>query len=559
MEVAGRIASSAATALHYDAPAVSAGPSHVTLPGTLRMTTRQRAAIAGVLLLPLLAGAFFLDSVQNRRGARLFDQVLTLVSGRYVDSLNAGALYEKAARGLVREIEDPYAALYSPAELRAFTLTTGGRYGGLGMMVEDQQGIVVVSRVYPHTPAEGAGVREGDRIVGVEGTPTRGWKLAQVTDSLKGEPGTKVHVTFGRPGVEAPINVEFTRAVIHIPAVPYAMMFDGKVGYIPLLQFNETAADEVERSVKRLSAEGARGLVIDLRGNGGGIVDQAISISNLFLKSGQEIASVRGRVGEDQIYEASGNPMAPTIPLVVLTDGYTASASEIVTGALQDHDRALVVGTTSFGKGLVQSLFPLDGGWALKLTTAKWYTPSGRSIQKERKLVDGRLVEVVDSMETDSARKARPVYRSDAGRVVYGGGAITPDIIVRPDTLNDIEQRFLRTVSQKSQEFYVALYDYAFDLKGTVKPGFQVQPEWRDELFSRITKAGVEIERPLYDSASTEVDRLIGDRVARLAFGDSTAKRREIGDDSQLVRALEIIRRGETQQDLFAGAPASGR
>ncbi|HEU4585681.1 MAG TPA: S41 family peptidase [Gemmatimonadaceae bacterium] len=523
------------------------------------MTTRQRAAIAGVLLLPLLAGAFFHDSVDNRRGVRLFDQVLSLVSGQYVDSLGAGSLYEKAARGLVREIQDPYAALYSPEELRAFTLTTGGRYGGLGMLVEDQQGTVVVSRVYPHTPAEGAGVREGDMIIGVEGASTKGWKLVQVTDSLKGEPGTKVRVSFNRPGVTAPINVEFTRAVIHIPAVPYAIMFDGKVGYIPLLQFNETAANEVERSLKRLTAEGAHGIVLDMRGNGGGIVDQAVAISNLFLKGGQEIFSVRGRGGENQIYKASGNPLAPTIPLVILTDGYTASASEIVTGALQDHDRALVVGTTSFGKGLVQSLFPLDGGWALKLTTAKWYTPSGRSIQKERQLVDGRLVEVVDSMETDSVRKSRPVYHSDAGRIVYGGGAITPDIIVRPDTLNEIEQRFLRTVAQKSQEFHVALYEYSFQLKDSVKPGFVVGPAWRNELYRRITKAGVEVERPLYDSASTEVDRLLGGQVARLAFGDSTAQRRAIADDAQLMRALDIIRRGETQQDLFAGVSPGKR
>lgn len=519
------------------------------------MTTRLRAAIAGVLLLPVLAGAFFLDSAENRKGAQLFDQVLSLVSGHYVDSVASGELYEKAARGLVREIQDPYAALYSPEQLRAFTLSTGGRYGGLGMLVEDQRGTVVVSRVYPHTPAEGAGVREGDRIVGVSGESTQGWKLAQVTDVLKGTPGTKVRVAFERPGVTAPINVEFTRAIIHIPAVPYSLMFDGKTGYIPLLQFNETAAEEVEASVRRLSDEGARALVIDLRGNGGGIVDQAISISNLFLNDGQEIASVRGRGGENQVYSARGEPLAPSIPLIVLTDGYTASASEIVTGALQDHDRALVVGTTSFGKGLVQSLFPLDGGWALKLTTAKWYTPSGRSIQKERKLVDGRLVEVIDSMETDSARRARPVYHSDGGRVVYGGGAITPDVIVRPDTLDDVEQRFARAITAKSQEFYIALYDYAFPRKDSVSPGFEVPAVWRDGLYERITAAGVEVDRALYDSASTEVDRLLGDRLARLAFGDSAAKRREVGDDAPLMRALEIIRRGETQQDLFAKAP----
>jgi carboxyl-terminal processing protease len=399
-------------------------------------------------------------------------------------------------------------------------------------------------------------VREGDRIVGVEEQSTRGWRLSQVTDALKGTPGTQVRVTFARPGVAAPINVKFTRAVIHIPAVPYAIMLDNRVGYLPLLQFNETAADEFTQAVRRLTKEGARGLVIDLRGNGGGIVDQAIAISNLFLKNGQEIASVRGRGGEKQMFVAKGQPLAPTLPLVVLTDGYTASASEIVAGALQDHDRAVVVGTTSFGKGLVQSLFPLDGGWALKLTTAKWYTPNGRSIQKERKLVDGRFVEVADTIETDSARKARPAYKSDAGRTVYGGGAITPDIIVQGDTLNDVEQRFVKALTPKLQDFYVALYNYAFELKGGVRPDFTVRPAWRDELYRRATAAGVTVDRALYDSASTEVDRMLGGRIARLAFGDSTAKRREVGDDAALRRALEILQRGATQQDLFTAIAA---
>jgi len=512
----------------------------------------RRAAVAGLVLVPLVSGAFLWDSARNRAGARLFDQVMSIVSDRFVDSLSAGGLYERAARGLVRELQDPYAALYSPKELADFTRATGGRYGGLGMLVEDQRGAVVVSRVYPHTPAEGGGVREGDRIVGVDGQTTHGWKLSQVTDELKGTPGTQVQVQFERPGVASPIDLKFTRAVIHIPAVPYAILLDGKVGYIPLLQFNETAADEMQRAVKHLTSEGARGLIIDLRGNGGGIVDQAISISDLFLRNGEEIASVRGRAGERQVYTVHGQPLVPNLPLVVLTDGYTASASEIVTGALQDHDRALVVGTTSFGKGLVQSLFPLDGGWALKLTTAKWYTPSGRSIQKDRKFVDGHLIEEPDSVESDSARRARPAYHSDAGRIVYGGGGITPDVVVRPDTLSSVEQRLVKAVTPKSQEFYVTLYDYAFSLKDSVRQNFRVSPAWRQAFYTRLAAAGVDVNQALYDSASSEVDRLLGDRIARLAFGDSTAKRRELGDDAALSRALEIIRRGETQQDLFA-------
>ena len=529
------------------------------------MTRVRVSVLAALVLVPLSTGAFLIERSTTRDSARLFDQVLSLVSDRFVDTVPSADLYEKAARGLVREINDPYAALYSPKQLAEFTASTGGRYAGLGMLVEDQQGVTVVSRVYPHTPAEAGGVHDGDHIVAVENQPVHGWKLPQVTDALKGNPGTQVNVTFARPGVTAPIVLKLTRAVIHIPAVPYTLLLDGKIGYLPLLQFNETAGDEFEHAVQALTKQGAHGIVIDLRGNGGGIVDQAIDISNLFLRDGAEIATVRARSGEVQRYAARGTPVAPTLPLVVLTDGYTASASEIVAGALQDHDRALVVGTTSFGKGLVQSLFTLDGGWALKLTTAKWYTPSGRSIQKERKVVDGRIVEEPDSVcdpttlsrqpcspsESDSAKKNRPRYKSDAGRIVYGGGAITPDVVVQPDTLSAAEQQFLKAITPKSQEFYITLYNYAMELKGGVRPDFVVTPAWRNEFYRRLTAAGVQIDPKLYSDASPEVDRVLGDRVARFAFGDSTAKRREIGDDNQLERAVELLRKGGTQQDLF--------
>jgi len=516
----------------------------------------RRAAAAAALALPLLGAGFLLGARTTRDSAQLFDQVLQYVSARFVDSVPANDLYEKAARGLVHELNDPYAALYSPKELAEFTASTGGRYGGLGMLVEDQQGVVVVSRVYPHTPAEAGGVREGDRIVGVDGKPTRGLRLVQVTDQLKGTPGTDVRVSFARTGVAQPIDMKFTRAVIHIPAVPYTVMLDGGAGYIPLLQFNETAAQETMDAVAKLQLDGAKGIVLDLRGNGGGIVDQAITIANLFLKPGVEIASVRGRDGPAQSYYARGAPIAPTVPLVILMDGYTASASEIVAGALQDHDRALLVGTTSFGKGLVQSLYQLDGGWALKLTTAKWYTPNGRSIQKERKWVDGQPTDDPDSVtappSADSARKDRPVYHSDAGRTVFGGGAISPDVYIRPDTLSGVEQRFLKAVTPKSQDFYVVLYNYSMSLKDSVKtPEFRVSAAWRAEFRRRLDSAGVKVDRALYDSAASEVDRLLGDRITRFAYGDAAAKQRELADDSQLEAALALLKQGPTQHDLF--------
>jgi len=336
--------------------------------------------------------------------------------------------------------------------------------------------------------------------------------------------------------------------------VHYAIMLDGKIGYVPLQQFNETATEELDASIKRLTAEGAKGLVVDLRGNGGGYLDQSATVANLFLNKGQEVSSVRGRAGFQEVLNATDNPIAPQIPLIVLTDGRTASASEIVAGALQDHDRAVIVGTTSFGKGLVQTVYPLDGGYALKMTTAKWYTPSGRSIQKERKLLpDGSFVEVLpDSMETDSVRKSRPKFKSDAGRIVYGGGAITPDVIVQPDTLSSDEQKLLTALAPKAQVFRTTLINFAVEQKGKVQPGFTVSKAWRDDFYNRLVAQGVKVDKAQFEAGGSEIDRLLGSSIARIAFGDSTAKRRDIADDSQLRRALDLIKNRQTQRDLFA-------
>jgi carboxyl-terminal processing protease len=514
------------------------------------MRPSRRTALIGVILVPAIAGAFVVQDRAAREGGRLFSQVLDLVNARFVDSVNAADLYEKAARGLVNQLQDPYSELMSPKQLTQFNTSTAGRYGGIGMRIEEQPGKgVTIVQVFPSTPAERAGIREGDIIVGIDTLGVRGWNSRRVADSLTGTPGTKVNVTFARPGVPEPIKATFTRALIRVPAVPYAIMFDGKIGYIPLQGFNETATAELARSITNLQAQGVKGLVLDLRNNPGGFLDQSLSISNLFLKEGQEIASVRGRNIEPQTYYAREKPIAPALPLVILTDQYSASASEIVAGALQDHDRAVIVGTTSFGKGLVQTVFNLDGGYALKMTTGKWYTPSGRSIQKERVLTeDGAWVEV----DHDSIQDAkRPTFKSDGGRTVYGGGAVTPDLIVKPDTFTTAEQEFRKATAAKWQDIYVILYDYAYELKNKVSPDFTVQPAWRDELYRRFTAKGVEVDKALYNGASRFVDRELDLRVTRLAFGDSTARRRTLDDDPQLRTAIDLLRRGNNQQELF--------
>jgi carboxyl-terminal processing protease len=523
------------------------------------MTRRRTLALVAVLALPLAAGAFVVQERASIASATLFDQVLSIVGERYVDSIGTRELYERAARGLVDELRDPYSELYTPAQLEAFNTTTGGFYGGVGMLIEDQEGTIIISRVYPHTPAEEAGIREGDRIIGVDTNSTRGWRIDQVSGGLRGTPGSKVKARFQRPGVAQSFEVEFTRRTIRIPAISFSLMLENQIGYIPVQQFNETTTREFAEMYRKLIAEGAKGLVIDLRGNSGGYLDQALEMTNFFLPRGRELASVRGRAGQIERYVAEQSPLAPSIPVVVLTDGYSASASEIVAGALQDHDRALIVGATSFGKGLVQSVYRLDGGYAIKLTTGKWYTPSGRSIQKERVLdSNGRLVEThPDSLESDSARASRPVFRSTSGRPVFGGGAITPDVIVPYDTLSTAEQRLARALVPRSQDVYLALYDYAFGLKDQVRPDFVVTPAMRDAFRERVEAKGVPVDRAEWEAGREYVDRLLSNRIARLAFGDSTAKRREIPEDVQLLRAMDLLRRSRTTQDLLALAPSA--
>ena len=517
------------------------------------MQRRRMALIAvAVASLPILAGGFLIQDRSATDGATVLNQVLSLVSQRFVDTVSTAALYEKAAKGLVKELNDPYSELFSPKELASFSQQTNGKYAGIGMQIEKQGESITISKVFPHTPAEAAGVRDGDRILYVDTLSTRGWSTQQVSDYLIGKEGTKVTVKFGRPGVTDAITANFTRQVIRIPAVPYAIVLDNRIGYLPVQRFNETSSDEVKAAVTALQKEGVKGVILDMRGNPGGILEQSIQMSNLFLKPGQEIVSVRSRANETQSYGTRIAPAFPTLPMAVLTDEYSASASEIVAGALQDHDRALLVGQTSFGKGLVQTLFPLDGGYALKITTAKWYTPSGRSIQRERKFVNGRFVEEPqDSLETEAKKKARPAFRSDAGRVVYGGGGVAPDVLVRDDTLTTAEQNLAKALAPKSQDVYVTLYDYSLELSRTAKPDFTVQPAWRDELFRRITAKGVKLQRAQYDSASRYIDRLLDQRVAQLMGGDSTAKRHDLKFDAPLRAALNLMEKGNAQKDLF--------
>lgn len=514
-----------------------------------RFLTWRRAVplLAVVVAVPLAFGAFRQSSA-GRSGAQILGNVLQIVSQRALDSIPEDSVYIRAARGLVNSIDDPYASLYNQKEISDFMRNTiGNTYGGLGMGINQEDSTVVVADVFPGSPAEKGGVERGDLILQIDTARTVGWTTNKVSAHLIGTIGTKVVVTFGRAGMTTPITTTFTRAQVHAFAVPYTIMLDDKIGYIPLQRFNGTSGAELAQAVKGLQARGATRYVVDLRGNGGGDVDQAIKVSNVFLTRGKSVLTQRERAQPAKFFTALADPTEATAPVAVLVDGGTASASEIVAGAWQDHDRAVVVGQTTFGKGLVQGVYSLPDNFALKLTTGKWYTPSGRSIHRERKLVDGRLV----LTDTAEAKARAQVMHSDAGRKLLDLGGITPDVAVSPDTLNLAEQKFVRVVLPKAAAFRASIFDVARAQHGKVTQSFTVTPEMRDELRQRMTQGGITVDDAVFAGATSYVDLLLTQQTLRMAFGDSAVVRHSGPNDPVLKRATTLLKKAGTQLELM--------
>lgn len=506
-----------------------------------------------------LGGATIANAVQENGGEQLFRDVLSVISSRYVDQIEANQLLEKAAYGLIDQLDDPYAEIYSPKELDEFSARHQGNYGGVGMTIEMRDGVPTVTRVFPDTPAERAAMLEGDELMAVNGEGVLNWQIEKVTDRIKGEPGSKVSIEVRRAGHSNSITME--RAIVKIPAVAYSARF-GDFGYIPLQQFGETSAEEVLKSANALRQQGVKGFVLDLRGNGGGLLDQAVEIADIFLPAGDTVVLQRERGQQQrgqvlgpnrscadgfctQAWVAGDREEMNKLPLVILVDEASASASEVLAGALQDHDRAVVLGMGTYGKGVVQSVYRVGDGSLLKITTGEWLTPAGRSIHRKREKVNGRWV-----LSTDSSNYKD--FRSVSGRPLHGGGGIEPDMMVRPDTLSAREQAFIRTIQPKSQEFYLAYTGLAAELKGQVSQGFTVQQAWLDELYKRLQTRNIEVSREQFDGARQYVSDLLGFRIARQAFGDAEAKRMYLKQDLPLAKALDLLNANRTQTELLA-------
>jgi carboxyl-terminal processing protease len=500
--------------------------------------------------------------------ARLFDDVLSHVHTYYVDSLAETDLYQKATNGMLEQLKDPYSVLLTGDDYRQLTEQTSGNYAGLGIQIDVRDGWITVVAPLPDSPAERAGVQTGDQIVEVDGKPTEGWKNDQAVKALRGDPGSKIVIRVRRAGIAEPIRYELTRATIHIRSVPPGTVFDGGVGYISLNPVSETSAQELRDEITGLRSKGMKSLVLDLRLNPGGLLDQGVKVTELFLDRGQEIVSTRGRArGASKNFLDEQKQLWPDLPIIVLVNEGTASAAEIIAGALQDHDRAVVVGSPSFGKGLVQTLFPLGEGVALKLTTARWYTPSGRTIQREAKSEDEQfeiaqaaIDSAPDPALSDSAIRARPAFRTDGGRVVRGGGGIVPDIVVRPDTLTTAEREFGRALGSSVPAYRDAITSYALELKRTKSisaESFQVTPAMRQEIYQRLRGKNVDISPAVFEGAHTLIDQQFGYEVARYVFGRQAEFRRRSQDDTQLQTAFGLLRKAQTPRELMGVAMSS--
>src|SRR5881409_1554563 len=321
----------------------------------------------------------------------------------------------------------------------------------------------------PNTPAERAGIQTSDRIVELDGRSTEGWKQDQAVKELRGPAGTPAELTIRRTGVDKPIIYRLTRATIHIRSVDprITMMLDNRVGYIALNPVSENSAREVAQAVDTLLKQGMKSLIFDLRQNPGGLLDQGVAVSDLFLDPGKAIVETRGRApGSSHEFSDAKPQQWPRLPIVVMVNGGTASAAEIISGALQDHDRAVLIGTPTFGKGLVQSFWRLTPETGLKLTTARWYTPSGRTIQRVTRNEAEQEAQVIAAQRgQDTKVDSSALFHTDAGRTIYGGGGIRPDIYVVADTFTTAERAFIKALGDKIPLYRDALATYALELK----------------------------------------------------------------------------------------------
>lgn len=488
----------------------------------------------GVAIIGLLIGGL-VYALTDSLYANLeeFGQVATVVSSNYMEDIDSKDLIKAGITGMLDAL-DPYSEYLDPKQHSALLEDTHGQFEGLGIEIAIKDGWLTVISPLEDTPAEQMGIQAGDRIVKIEGVSTEGIMVEEAVSKLRGKKGTVVSVTVEREGIKEPMEYDIERDVISIRAIPYYGVAQEGIGYIRLNRFSDIAADELKEAVSELQRKDIKGLILDLRGNPGGLLSQAVAVASVFLEPDRLVVETKGRVkDQNKKFYSLGRPLSPDLPLGVLVDEGSASGSEIVAGAVQDLDRGVIIGDTTFGKGLVQNVIELGDGAGLKLSTAKYLMPSGRSIQRPEDLKNPmKLIDRYPDEQSGVPDTSRIQERffTEGGRVVYGAGGIVPDIIVPYDQLSPLEYNLLAKLS---------FFDFAVHYTAThpnVPRDFEVDEALLSE-FKRFLKS----EDFTYQTSS-EVE------LKKLKEAVTEEKRSEV--IIRQIEELEKLLKAEKQNDF---------
>ena len=532
---------------------------------------RPLPAVVFAILVSALVGGFFGRSAlatddKIPEHYKTFSQALSAIESNYVDKVESDALVTSAIRGMLATL-DPHSSYFTPQEYARMRERQEGRYYGIGVSIVSLDNDITAVVVFEGSPAYKKGIRSGDVIAKVNGDSAKGWTTEKAMSVLRGPKGTPVHIEIRRRGYEEPIPVELTRDEVYIPTVPAYFMIDATTGYVRMQDFGENTDHDVKHALHELASKGMRRLLFDIRQNPGGPLDQAIKVANEFLPRNNLIVFTRGRIpNSDQDYKATEDGEFTNIPIVLLANRNSASASEIVTGALQDHDRAYVVGETTFGKALVQSIYRISGSAGLALTTAHYHTPSGRLIQRPW---DATFDEYLSYSlkDQDVARPHNPsdLMHTDAGRPVYSGGGIEPDKRVAGPIEGFNPGRFGRTLyARQTFERFAQRYTAEGDTRiggaasasgrKTVKANFVVDDAMVSEFKEQLKTDRIKIDEDAFTKEIDFIRAMIRFRIDEAVFGIAEARRHLIMVDPQAQTGLQMFGEAQKLTELSKGS-----
>ncbi|MGB2644644.1 MAG: S41 family peptidase [Candidatus Acidiferrum sp.] len=512
----------------------------------MKSERRGLVLVVAVLLVSAVLGGIYGPNVRATTSSaedestalRQFTNVLDVVQANYAEPIDVDkAVYQGAIPGMLRVL-DPHSNFFDARQFALLREDQRGRYYGVGMIVAPHESRTVVMQPYVGAPAFKAGIRPGDVILKVDDKSTDGLTTTEVADLLKGPKGTVVKITMSREGYQQPLLFTVTRDEIPRHSVDLAFMLKPGIGYVRLSGFNETTDHELSDALNDLHASTLDGLILDMRGNPGGLLNEAVAVGDMLLDKNQLIVSHHGRSSPERRYFALRGNQGVTVPLVILVNGNSASATEIVSGAVQDHDRGLIVGETTFGKGLVQTVQGLSENTGLALTTARYYTPSGRLIQRDYKSVS--LYEY--HYERKVPEHPTEVKLTDSGRQVTGGGGITPDIVVPTPKFNHFEENLFRAdVFYPFEGGIGGFTRYFMGSKPTVTKDFEPNDEVMKDFRDYLTKNNVRYTEPELTENMDWVKRKIKQEVFFSTFGMAESAKVQLEADPQVEKAIEAI------------------